>query len=255
MELCARAVERGLGGLCFTEHLDFNTELPEYGFYRYDHATAAIAEARDHYQTRLDIRMGLEVEYDIRFEKQIRAVVPLLSVDFVLGSVHEYRGVHFANYVRQGRHHMTAEELTALYREYGQTTRAMIRTGIFDCIGHLDYPAKRGIRRRDGQPAENYDEEMTSILTLAVAHGVGIEINTKHVVDGAPLAPPASVVQTYSTLGGRLVTLGSDTHGAEELGEGLEAGLTVLHQLGIPPVIYRRRQVEFFTDTGKPLAV
>ena len=111
-----------------------------------------------------------------------------------------------------------------------------------DCLAHVDYPAKRGMRAADGRPVDGYDAELAATLALAVELGVGIELNTKNVRAGAPLAAPPAALRQYLAHGGRQVTLGSDTHGVEQLGDGLEIARVLLSEYGVAPVFFRGRK-------------
>lgn len=244
-ELCRLAVSKGLTRVCFTEHLDFDRNLPEYGYYIYANVKQAIEHARVQFSKNLEITMGLEVDFEPRFADEIPGVLRQLPVDFVLGSVHVYQGMHFARFREIGKNVLPITELADLYRSYFSDVRAMIRANIADSIAHLDYPAKVSIRAAEDAPIPGYDDELAATLELAVAYGVGLEINTKRSRAGAPLAAPASAVMRYIQLGGNRLTLGSDTHGCEQLADGLEIGKTVLKDAGLNyQTVFRQRQAE-----------
>lgn len=248
MELGRRAVARGLCRICVTEHLDFDQELPEYGYYVYETAYRAVETARERFSDRLEIAMGLEVDFETRFLADIARALPHYPVDFLLGAVHVYQGMHFYEIRDEGQSVMTAEALTAFYRHYFSELRALIRHGLVDCVAHLDYPARVGIRSVDGKPASNYADELDETLALAVACGVGMEINTRRARGGTPLAAPGSAVQRYVALGGSIITLGSDTHHCAQLADGLELGRAAILDAGLgAQAVFRRRRAEYLT--------
>jgi histidinol-phosphatase (PHP family) len=247
--LCARAVEIGLAGLCFTEHLDFNRALPEYGYYAFDRAREAVEAARDRFGDRLEIRMGLEVDFEPGNAAEIAETVPRLPVDFVLGAVHMVGGTHIVKHAEAGRG-WPADRLAAFYREYFAAMRALIHCGVADCLAHVDYPAKVGLHAADGWPIDGYDDEMEATLALAVEAGVGVEINAKRVRTGAPFAPPPTALRRFLALGGRHVTLGSDTHSIEQLGDGLALARDLLRDAGAVPVVFRGRRAHWLGESG-----
>ena len=243
LELCASAVELRLARLCFTEHLDFLPALPSYGYYQITRVTRAIEEARARYGGVLEIRMGLEVEYESGYEAEIPGVLAGLPVDFILGAVHTFRGKHFIAYRDEGLCVLPPEELGELYRHYFAEYRRLLRAGLVDCLAHLDYPAKVGLRTADGAPAPGYAEELDETLALAVTMGVGLEINTGKTRVGGALAAPEAAVRRYVALGGRILTLGSDTHRREHLADGLPLGRDVLRRAGLNyQTVFRQRQ-------------
>ncbi len=246
--LCATAVARGLRGVCITDHLDFDRSLPEYGFYHYDWVLREIELARKAFAGQLEIRMGLEVDCAAEYLVEMRSVLLRYPVDFLLGAIHYDQGVHFTR-VEPAARRFTADELSGIYRRYFAALRAVIRSGLFDSLAHLDYPGKLGFRTADGAPAPGYTDELEETLALAVEYGVGIEINTKRSRAGAPLAAPEAAVVRYVALGGRTITLGSDAHLPEQVADGLELGWTALRQAGLPgPTIFRNRRAILLTE-------
>lgn len=244
-QLCRRAVARGLQRICITEHLDFDHSLPEYGYYRYENALRAIESAREQFGETLEIRMGLEVDFESRFLAEMPDVLAPLPVDFLLGAVHVYQGKHFAFFRANGCAEMTAEEAGQLYRHYFAEVRALIRSRLVDCVAHLDYPAKVGICTVDGTAIPGYAEELAETLALAVDCGTGLEVNTRRSREGAPLAAPETAIQQYVALGGAILTLGSDTHHCDHLADGLELGRAALRRAGLTSqTVFRRRQPE-----------
>lgn len=243
--LCARAVACGLRSLCITEHLDYDRSLPEYGFFVFDTVRQAIDDARECYGAQLDIRMGLEVDFSPASLPAILDTGARYPVDYLLGAVHTYQGKHFSWFRAEGCLEHSAEELGRMYADYFAQTRQMIRTGVVDCIAHLDYPAKAGIRASLDAPIPGYAEELEETLALAVAHGIGLEVNTKRCRVGAPTAASTDAVRRYVALGGRRLALGSDAHNVEQLADGLEIGRALLLQVGIAEqTVFRQRRAE-----------
>ena len=241
--LCQAACARGLRRLCFTEHLDFDPRLPEYGYYQYDVVHRAFEEACVRYEGKLELALGLEVDFDSAFLPDIVAFVPKLRVDFILGSVHTYQGIHFMQHRAEATGVWTPDELSLLYRHYFTEHRAMLRAGIIDGIAHLDYPAKLGLRQANMPPPGGYDEELAETLTLAAACGVALEINTRRASQGETTAASQDIVQRFVSCGGSLLTLGSDTHRCDQVGDGLNIGLQIIHHAGIcGQTIFRQRR-------------
>jgi histidinol-phosphatase (PHP family) len=232
-ELCARAVELGLRSLCFTEHVDYDTTLSEYGYFNFDRIRREFAAAQAAYAGRLELRLGLEVDFRPSFRSRMLDDLPHYPVDFVLGSVHSYRDCHLLE-VRRTRPVWTLDELGALYAGYFSDLRLLIETGMVDSLAHFDYPSKLGMRPDDPAGIPGYDDELEATLALAVARGVGIEVNTKRADRDAPLAASEAMLRRYRALGGTRVTLGSDAHRVKDLGAALSIGVAAMCAAGIP---------------------
>lgn len=242
-ELCARAVALGLSRVCFTEHVDYDTTLAEYGYFDFAVVCQACRAMQERYGDRLDVRLGLEVDYRPEFLPAMRLDLPGYDVDFVLGSVHSIGGRHLIE-VRWDRGTWTPETLTPLYAEYFRNARQLIETGFIDSLAHFDYPYKLGMRP-DGMDVPGYADELDATLALAVARGVAIEVNTKRADRDAPLAASVDILRRYRALGGTRVTIGSDAHRADDLGGALAVGVDAIRAAGFAHLtVYRNRQAE-----------
>lgn len=249
LEMCAAADALGLRSLCFTEHIDFDRDLPEYGYYQRDRVLREIDAARARFGDGLEIRTGLEIDFEPRLAAEVAGIAREMPVDFVLGAVHSFQGVHYAHMAAAGAA-LAPDELSRIYRRYFAEVRELIELGAVDCLAHLDYPGRAGLRARDGSPVPGHADELEATLALAAMRGVGVEINTRGRRAGLPPQASEAAVRRYIALGGEVVTLGSDAHRPEQLGEGLEAGRAALRRAGrdYQTVFRGRRAARHFFD-------
>ena len=98
-------------------------------------------------------------------------------------------------------------------------------------LGHLDL-----ITRYDTQgdyPFREVRPIVTEILKAVIADGKGIEVNTSsHRYGLKDLTPSREILRLYRELGGRIVTIGSDSHKPQHLGAFLDDTKKTLLQLG-----------------------
>jgi histidinol-phosphatase (PHP family) len=83
------------------------------------------------------------------------------------------------------------------------------------------------------------------MLRTVAERGKGIEINTGYVRKGmgAP-GPSVQMLRWFGQEGGRIVTLGSDSHRPNQVGSAFGQALEMLHQAGFDrPSIFEKRQV------------
>lgn len=243
LELAKTAINKGLARICVTEHLDFECDLPEYGFFNYEICHRAIEDTREKFSGQLEIAFGLEVDFDSHNLKEIAETLRTMAVDFILGSVHSYPGGYFHE-IRHSSSPLSENELSRLYNHYFYEHQIMIKEGLVDAVAHLDYPALIGVRSFDSIPPPGYEEAMNNTIDLAVFHKIALEINTRNaLINQRNTAATEKVVTQYVALGGRFLTLGSDAHHADKLGNGLEIGLNIIHRAGLPEqTIYRKRR-------------
>jgi len=102
-------------------------------------------------------------------------------------------------------------------------------------LGHLDF-----LRRHiPGSKPPSPGELMNILLKQIIACDVGLEFNTSGWMYrlGDP-TPQPWVIERYLELGGRLITIGSDSHRAISVGKYNNDALNLLRKLGISEVFY-----------------
>lgn len=208
------AAGAGLKEICFTDHLDYDP-LGRMGDMAFD--TKAYSEAYDGLRIPgLKIRRGMEFGLTADNRQQLKDDLKRRPFDFVIGSVHFARNldVYFAPYW-QGRTVFEAE------REYLETTLRCVQVHEdYDVLGHLTYlskarahPAPRPI------PYEEHRELLDEILRILVSKGKGLELNTSGMDRCGEFLPGMDYFRRFRELGGRIVTVGSDAHHSDRVGQ------------------------------------
>jgi histidinol-phosphatase (PHP family) len=228
-ELCEKALEYGLHGICVTEHIDFDNANPEYGHYDYDAYMKDVDRCRKKYGSRLIIETGVEVTYQTEFEDDIRRFLSAYEFDHVLGSVHLIDHVFVLDpEYPEGR---TKNEA---YEPYWHETLAMAESGLFKCIGHLDYI--KSLRKEEyGEfRVKEWISQITEILERIVKSGAILEVNTSALRRNHTEPYPGwAILKLYKDLGGAYVVLGSDAHSPSHVGLGFREVASQLRQLGL----------------------
>ena len=85
---------------------------------------------------------------------------------------------------------------------------------------------------------------MEEIFRTIIPQGVGIECNTNR---GNEPLPGEEILRLYRSLGGEIITLGSDAHRPEDIGAGHKEAQRMLRELGFTRFFYFRAR--------KPVAV
>lgn len=208
------AVKAGLKEICFTDHLDYDP-LGLMGDMAFD--TKVYSEAYDTLSVPgLTIRRGMEFGLTADNRQQLEADLGRRPFDFVIGSVHFARDldVYFAPYW-EGRTVFEAE------REYLQTTLRCVQVhDDYDVLGHLTYlskarahPAPRPI------PYGEHREVVDEILKILVSKGKGLELNTSGMDRCGEFLPGMEYFRRFRQLGGQIVTVGSDAHHSDRVGQ------------------------------------
>lgn len=224
--MATAAQKAGLREICFTDHLDYDP-LGKLGKMDFD-TDAYCAEYDGLEVPGLAIRRGVEFGMDENNIAQFRKDLQRRPFDFVLGSVHfvDNWDVYFEEYW-QGKSVFQAE------RRYLEATLACVKLhNDFDVLAHLTYigktaahPAPRGV------PYEAHREVVDEILRVLVEKGKGLELNTSGMDRCGSYLPSADYFVRFRELGGEIVTVGSDSHRANRVGQYTREACKLLEEI------------------------
>jgi histidinol-phosphatase (PHP family) len=238
------ALRKGMPRLGFSGHnvLPFPTDwtMPAENLEAYLRETR---ELKPLYQGRLEVFVGMEVDYIPGLTSPSNPGTRALGLDFVIGSV------HFVG-PRDGQHEWTVDgdraELELALREgFGGDVRALVeryylllgemaRSARPDIIGHFDIVKKNN---RDGsyfsEEAPWYRAAVEGALAAAAAAGSIVEINTGGLVRGTSgaLYPSRWILERARDLG-IPVMVNADAHAPDAIDGHFAESLALLRSLG-----------------------
>lgn len=208
------AVKAGLREICFTDHMDYDPLDPKH---KLNFAVEDYAEAYDGLNVPgLTIRRGFEFGMLPDNRAQFQHDLQLRDWDFVIGSVHFVDGldVYYSEYWEGKTYHH------AILQGFEDILTCVKTHDGFDVLGHLTYlgkcdanPEKKPILYRD------YREVTDEIMKLLVAKGIGMELNTSGLDRCGDYLPGIEYLRRFKELGGQIVTIGSDAHHANRVGQ------------------------------------
>ena len=242
------AIEKKLGGLCFTDHLDIDyPDDPELFLLDLPNYTAAVSALRDKYANTFPVRMGIELGLQPHLAKLHKDILSQYSFDFVIGSSHVVHG--FDPYYPKFYENRNEK---SCYREYFESILENIQAfDGFDVYGHIDYVVRYGPTKNTNYCWQEYQEIIDEILRLLIQKGKGIEINTGGFKYGLGHPNPTEGILTrYRELGGEIITLGADAHAPEHVGYDFHKIPDLLTESGFRYfTVFRNRKPEFIKIT------
>lgn len=230
------AIQKGMKELCFTDHVDYGVkedwingkEVPNAVMnVHYEKYFEEIERLQKKYEGQIVIRKGLEFGIQMHTRNLFQKLVDTYPMDFIILSVHQVEDKEFWNNdFQKGR---TEEEYYARY--YKELYDLVHNFHSYSVLGHMDL-----IRRyddKDGFPFEKNEAMIREILKQVIADGKGIEVNTSSKRYGLDdLTPSKKILEIYKELGGTILTIGSDSHKKEHLGEAIEEIKQQLKEMG-----------------------
>lgn len=224
------SIQKGLDGICFTDHLDldypdnseeFFLDLPNYA--------ASVLALKENYKNRFPVLFGVELGLQPHLTAIHREIISQYPFDFVIGSSHVVHGYdpYFPPY-------WSCHGEEDGYREYFESILENIKVyDGFDVYGHIDYVVRYGPNKNQYYTYEKYADLIDPILKLLVEKGKGIEINTGGFKYGLGHPNPTEeIIARYHELGGEIITIGADAHAPEHVAYDFEKVPEILKNAG-----------------------
>lgn len=210
-----KAIEMGLDEICFTDHRDFDYPIDTFELDT-DAYFKTMRALQEEFKDRIKVKIGVEIGLDTDHIDEINDFINRDPYDFVIGSIHviHYTEFYYGDYFK-GK---TKEEA---HREFFEETLTCVQT--FDCfnvLGHMDYIMRYGPYEDKSVDHSKYEDLIDEILKTLIKKGKGIEVNTSgYKVNGDCGFPNFDIVRRYKELGGTIITVGTDAHTSDRIGE------------------------------------
>lgn len=245
------AITKGFDELCFTDHVDYGIKKdwdePGEMIYRkggagepdqmpvanvdYPVYYKTFQKMKELYQDKISLKFGLEFGMQAHTVEKYEKLFSRYPFDFIILSVHEIEDKEFWD---QGfQNGMTQQEYNERY--YEEMLYLVQNYHNYSVLGHMDL-----ITRYDKAgvyPFEKLKPILTKILKTVIADEKGIEVNTSsHRYGLKDLTPSRDILKLYKELGGKIITIGSDSHKPEHLGAFVDETKEELKALGFEQI-------------------
>lgn len=226
MEKCVlRAIDLGLDEICFTEHSDYGT-MGDY-VVDYESYHQGYCLLKEKYKDQIVIKFGCEFGVQKHTINDYKKDFQKYPFDFIILSNHQIDDIEFWTYkYQEGK---TQEEYNLGY--YQAIYDVIQEFDDYSVLGHLDM-----IKRYDKlgvYPDESVKNIITKILSHIIIRNKGIEVNTSCFRYGLDdLTPSRYILKLYKELGGKIITIGSDSHEESHVGYQIEYVKEELKKIG-----------------------
>lgn len=220
-------------GLVFTEHFDYDME----GF------NFVAAEYMSEYKKfRGDkLRLGVEVGMTKTAREASKNFVASADFDQVIGSIHTIDGEDI--YIKE---FFEGKDKFSVYTKYFQVMAQEAAVNDFDVLGHIDYICRAATYEDTSIDYDTFKAEIDAVLKIVVEREKVLELNTRRLRHKKIFDELKPVYTSYKNFGGRYVTIGSDAHRAEVIGDYFQAALDFVQEIGLTPVTFCQRKPQKF---------
>lgn len=248
-DMVLQGISRGLSVMCFTEHhdIDFpdspdgpgNSFLLDAGRYRQE-----LVRLREKYRDRIRLLFGVELGLQPAVNRENTLLAGSFDFDYIIGSTHICHGKDpYCPDFYQGRSEEDA------YREYFEAVLENVSSfSDFDSCGHLDYAIRYGPNKDTYYSYERYGDILDEILKCLIQKEKGLELNTGGLKAGMrDFHPCRDALRRYRSLGGELITIGSDSHDPGSIARDFDLAAQALKECGFKYyAVYEKRSPVFF---------
>ena len=229
----AKAQALGLG-VVFTEHFDFDipgdidfTFVPEDYWKEYEHLRSA------------SIRLGVEIGMEEIARKPAEDFIKRVPFDLVIGSIHlvDRFDIYYPDY------YVDKNKETA-YHKYFAMMADESAVGDFDVLAHIDYICRAAPYDDPEIDYATFKEDIDKVLKIVIERGKVLELNTRRLNTRRGLKELIPIYSRYKELGGKYVTIGSDAHKVEAVGNYFDLAIDFAKELDLIIVTFCERRLE-----------
>ncbi len=238
------AVNKGLAVAAITEHYEYKNPDPNDNIQTFDLDlyTKTFKEWKKKCPSSLKLLMGVEFGYQTHTASDIDEIASTAPFDIVILSNHLFRGVDvfFSKEVYK-------LPVKARHAEYVSKLVEMAENcNNFDVLGHFDYVNKRNPDLSVNMLYDDCPKEFDRLFETLISKEKALEINTATPARRDSM-PDAKIIKRYMKMGGKLITVSSDSHIMENIGALIPETCEYLKSLGVKELCYfEGRKVKTF---------
>lgn len=220
------AVQLRFDEICITDHVDYFLTVPSH-LIDYEAYFREYNRLKEQYKDVISLKIGAEFGVQKETIPCFHRDVKQYPFDFIILSNHQIQDREFWN-----GDYQKGKTRIDFNRQYYEAILDVLEE--FDCysvLGHLDM-----IKRYDDQGSMDDSEHeviIKKILAKVIQQQKGIEINTSSFrYQLASTTPSVTILKWYYEMGGTVLTIGSDSHQAKDLGANFIDVKKILKEIG-----------------------
>ncbi|HDR7322969.1 MULTISPECIES: histidinol phosphate phosphatase domain-containing protein [Bacillus cereus group] len=191
--------------------------------------TKSIEEAKERWSKRgVTLKLGIEADYFIGCEEELKELLALGDFDYVIGSVHFLNGWGFDN--PDTKEYFEEHDLHILYDTFFKTVESSVRSELFDIIAHLDNIKVFNYRLDENEQLSYYKKIARALVETNTATEINAGLYYRYPV--REMCPSPLYLQVLAKHGVP-ITISSDAHYPNDLGKYVKENVQTLRTHGI----------------------
>lgn len=243
--LCQAAIANGVTDLAITDHFECNWRAEAaYPPYDADSAQEEIMTAKEKYKGKVNLTYGIEIGQYNQYPEEAKLLFDSHKYDFVIGSIHNVKGEadffywDFATIFREGRQAYVGQMFERYIDELCQVVDTLDK---IDTVAHLTYMYRYCALSGNHYDFMKHADRVAILFQKMTKKNIALEVNVSTLWKGLGFAmPDREFLTLYKECGGKLVTVGTDAHSPEHIGDCVEDGFRLLKSVGLDNVLVVR---------------
>jgi len=190
-----------------------------------------------------NVNIGAEIDYlgNKEYMDEVRKVIEKTPFDLILGSLHILEGNNIARKKEVDEYLKTATP-EEIHKKYFTKLKEVAKSDLFDVLSHPDLIRKHSPKVK----FEEYSTEVEELIDSLLENDMGIEVNASGYVFMGDSYPSKEFLALSKEKGLEKVTIGSDAHKVEHIGENLDKVVEKLKSVGYEKIVkFKNRKPEY----------
>lgn len=222
--------------IIITEHLDLN--FPREGEFVFD-----IDEYFSKYLKYRNENLLLGVEVGMKEDSlnESKKIVIANPFDYVIGSIHLVD-----NYDLYYEDFYLGKDKKEAYEKYLNIMLTCVKNFHFiDSMGHIDYIARYANYEDKELYYSDHEDIIDEILKTLILNDTCIELNTRRFNSETAVKNLIPIYKRYASLGGKYITIGSDSHTPEAIGNSFKKAKEFSEACNLKIVYFKERKITY----------
>lgn len=222
-QMLQSAIFRGLSEIGFSDHVSIMPVSWALPVNQIDDMVSSVRALQATDTKGVSVKLGVEMDYFPGMEKFIEQVLQSMPIDYAIGSVHFIDGWNFDTDIAP----YDSMDIDKFYRQYFKIVQQSAKSKLFDIIGHCDLAKKFAY-----YPSFKLDEIYDQTAKIFKESDVVVEVNTSGKIKPCEeFYPSVSFLERLAHYKVP-VTLGSDAHVEQNVGQFFDIAISGLKALG-----------------------
>lgn len=222
-------------GVTVTDHMDLN--YPDKELFRFD--LNKYVEAYENFRNN-NFFLGIELGMGEEIVDDNRSLIEKYRFDLIIGSIHMIDGGDI--YDRKTYEGKSRKEV---FQRYFTLMESAIRSHEYiNVLAHIDYISRYCPYEDKEIWYREFSDYIDEVLKRIIEKEIAFEINTRRLQLESARNNIKDILLRYKELGGEIVTLGSDAHNKESIGNNFSVGKYLTECSNLKAVYFKEGKIK-----------